>query len=74
LCTFRYKDIIPVLEQAQWKNRYNDAAYLTFKEVFDLRLFHSFIIDVSGNGAKSLQEAEYRRQKLVEFEHHLWSY
>lgn len=74
LCTFRYKDILPYLEKAQWKNRFNDAEYKTMREVFELRLFNSFIINVSGEGISSLQEAEYRRQKLVEFEHHLWSY
>ncbi len=74
LCTFRYKEILPLLENAQWKNRFNDAEYKTLREVFELRLFNSFIINVSGEGISSLQEAEYRRQKLVEFEHHLWSY
>lgn len=74
LCTFRYKDVMEVLEQSQWKNRYNDAEYRTFREVFELRLFHSYIIDVSGLGANSLEEAEKRRRQIVEFEHHLWSY
>ena len=74
LCTFAYTDILETLEKAQWKNRFNDAEYKTMREVFELRLFHSFIIEVSGEGLNSLQVAEYRRQKLVEFEHHLWSY
>lgn len=74
LCTFRYKDVVETLENTQWKNRFNDAEYKTLKEVFDLRLFHSYIIDVSGIGVRDLQEAEIRRQQLIEFEHHLWSY
>lgn len=74
LCTFAYKDILETLENAQWKNRFNDAEYKTLREVFELRLFHSYIINVSGDGVKTLQEAEARRQKLIEFEHHLWSY
>lgn len=74
LCTFAYNDIIETLDNAQWKNRFNDAEYKTMREVFELRLFNSYIINVSGEGLRSLQEAEYRRQKLVEFEHHLWSY
>ncbi|MFK7924870.1 MAG: hypothetical protein AB8H47_23120 [Bacteroidia bacterium] len=74
LCTFAYKEVQETLDQAQWKNRFNDAEYKTMKEVFEMRLFHSFIINVSGVGVQSLPEAEQRRQKLVEFEHHLWSY
>lgn len=74
LCTFRYKDAIPVLEKTQWKNRFNDAEYRTMREIFELRLFHSFIIDVSGVGVRTLEEAEQRRQQMVEFEHYLWSY
>ncbi len=74
LCTFAYDDVIPVLEKTQWKNRFNDAQYRSMREVFEMRLFHSYIIDISGVGIQSLAEAEYRRQQLVEFEHHLWSY
>jgi hypothetical protein len=76
LCTFRYTDpeVRKILDQAQWKNRFNDAQYRTMREVFEMRLFHSFITEVSGVGVTSLPEAEQRRQQLVEFEHYLWSY
>ena len=74
LCTFRYKEIIELLEHSQWKNRFNDAEYRTLREVFELRLFHAFITEVSGVGVSTLDEAEQRRQQIVEFEHHLWSY
>ncbi|WNJ16244.1 hypothetical protein [Pontibacter sp. G13] len=74
LCTFAYKEVLETLDNTQWKNRFNDAEYKTLREVFELRLFHSYIIDVSGEGLRSLPESEYRRQQLVEFEHHLWSY
>jgi len=74
LCTFRYKDVMDALEQTQWKNRFNDAEYRNLREVFEARMFHSYIIDISGQGITSLEEAEYRRHQLVEFEHHLWSY
>lgn len=74
ICNFAYKDIIESLEGTQWKNRFNDAEYKNLREVFELRLFNSIIVDVSGNGVNNLQEAESRRQQLVEFEHHLWSY
>ncbi|MEL6631232.1 MAG: hypothetical protein AAFQ83_07190 [Bacteroidota bacterium] len=74
LCTFRYKEVMEALEKAQWKNRFNDAEYRNMREVFEMRLFHSYIIDISGQGMRTLNEAEYRRQTLIEFEHHLWSY
>lgn len=74
LCIFGYDDVLETLDNCQWKNRFNDAEYKTLREVFELRLFHSFMTDISGEGLRTLQEAEYRRQKMVEFEHHLWSY
>ncbi|GAB4404183.1 MAG: hypothetical protein OHK0039_04230 [Bacteroidia bacterium] len=73
-CTFRYKDVLKTLDQTQWKNRFNDAEYKTMREIFELRLFHSYMIDVSGDLIRALPDAEDRRQKLVEFEHHLWCY
>ncbi len=74
IATFRYDDILETLDQVQWKNRFNDAQYRSMRQVFEMRLFHSYVIDISGVGIQSLAEAEYRRQQLVEFEHHLWSY
>lgn len=74
LCTFKYKEVMETLEASQWKNRFNDAEYRTLREIFELRLFHSFITEVSGVGVNTLDEAEQRRHQIVEFEHHLWSY
>lgn len=74
LCVFAYKDITETLQNVQWKNRFNDAEYKNMKEVFELRLFHSFVTNISGEGMRTLNESEWHRQKLVEFEHHLWSY
>lgn len=72
LASFRYEDVKDALEQVEWVNRFNDAERRSLKEIFELRLFHSYIINVSGNGVLSLDEAERRRQALIEFEHHLW--
>jgi hypothetical protein len=71
---FRYSDILETLEDTQWKNKFNDAEYRNLREIFELRLFNSVIFNVSGRGVKSLEEADFRRNQLVEFEHHLWSY
>ena len=74
LCVFRYADVSETLDEVVWINRHNDAERRSIKEIFDLRLFNSFIINVSGSGVTSLPEAERRRQQLVEYEHHLWNY
>ena len=74
LCVFKYKEVMDALDAAQWKNKFNDARYLSMREIFEKRLFNSFITDLSARRVNSLSEAEDRKQQLVEFEHHLWSY
>ncbi|MCI4670940.1 MAG: hypothetical protein MRZ79_22580 [Bacteroidia bacterium] len=74
LAVFRWGEAKEVLADARWHNRHNDAAHLNLKQAFDMRMFHSYVINVSGKGVKSLWEAEKRRLELVEYEHHLWSY
>jgi hypothetical protein len=71
---FRYSDILETLEDTQWKNKFNDAEYRNMREIFELRLFSSYIINVSGRGVRTLEESDFRRNQLVEFEHHLWCY
>lgn len=71
---FKYSDVLQTLEDTQWKNKYNDAEYRNLREVFELRMFNSVIFNVSGRGVRSLPEADFRRNQLVEFEHNLWSY
>lgn len=76
VCTFKYKDIMEHLEATQWKSKFNDAENRNMREIFELRLFNSYIVNVSNVnfGVQSLDEAEYRKQQIVEFEHNLWSY
>ena len=74
LARFAWKDVKEQLDIAQWKSRYNDAEARSLREAFELRLFHSIMINVGGQPIRSLQEAERRRQEIIEFEHHLWSY
>jgi hypothetical protein len=71
---FRYADVLETLEDTQWKNKFNDAEYRNMREIFEMRLFSSYIINVSGRGVRTLVESDFRRNQLVEFEHHLWSY
>lgn len=74
LACFKFTDVAESLEDVAWNNRFNDAETRNLREVFEMRMFHSYIIDVSGQGVRSLPESEIRRQQLVAFEHHLWSY
>ena len=74
LVCFKYADLLETLEDTQWKNKFNDAEYRNMREIFELRLFNSYIINVSGRGVRTLEEADFRRNQLVEFEHHLWNY
>lgn len=76
VCTFKYKDIMNHLENTQWKSKFNDAENRNMREIFEDRLFNTYIVNVSNInfGVQSLDEAEYRKQQIVEFEHNLWSY
>jgi len=74
MIAFRYEDVQGVLNNTMYKNFWNDADNRTLKEVFELRLFNSFVINVSGREPISLEEAELRRQQMVEFEHNLWEF
>ncbi len=71
---FRYKDVMDVLDDTQWRNRTNDAEDRSVREIIELRRFSSYVTIVSGNVVNSLNEAELRRQQMIEFEHHLWTY
>jgi hypothetical protein len=74
LARFKFSEVRPQLEHTAWKNRFNDAEVRSIAEVLDLRLFHSFLINVGGEPVRTLAEAERRRQEMIEFEHHLWQY
>jgi hypothetical protein len=69
-----YDDAVATLEDTQWRNKYNDAEDRNMREIFELRLFNGVLASVSGRGVRTLEEAEFRRQQNVEFEHNLWSY
>ncbi|MCS6790143.1 MAG: hypothetical protein NZ580_04100 [Bacteroidia bacterium] len=71
---FRYHDVRDVLEDTQWRNRSNDAEDRSMRQIFELRRFSGYVTFVSGEVVRSLQEAETRRQQMIEFEHHLWTY
>ncbi|WNJ21185.1 hypothetical protein [Pontibacter sp. G13] len=74
LARFKWDDVRDQLDNTQWKNRYNDAEVRSVTEVFEMRIFHAYPINIGGEGIRTLQEAEFRRQELVQFEHELWNY
>jgi hypothetical protein len=70
----KFSDVLETLEATQWKNAYNDAEDRNMREIFEERIFNSFVINVSGRGVRTLTDADYQRNKLLDFEHNLWSY
>lgn len=74
LARFKYEDVRDQLDQTMWKNRFNDAEIRTLREVVELRIFNGILINVGGEGVMTLQEADRRKQEMIEFEHHLWNY
>ncbi len=71
---FRYKDVMDALDETQWRNRYNDAEDRSLREIFELRRFSSYVTVVSGDEARTLNQSEFRRQQMIEFEHNLWTF
>ncbi|MCX7764440.1 MAG: hypothetical protein N2253_06075 [Bacteroidia bacterium] len=71
---FRYKDVMDVMDDTQWRNRANDAEDRSMREIIELRRFNGYVTVVSGEESRTLNEAELRRQQMVEFEHHLWTF
>jgi hypothetical protein len=74
LARFKYADVRDQLDQTMWKNRFNDAEIRSLREIFELRIFNGILINVGGEGVMTLQEADRRKQEMIEFEHHLWNY
>lgn len=70
----KFSDVLETLEATQWKNAFNDAEDRNMREVFEERIFNSFVLNVSGHGSRTLNDAEYQRNKMLDFEHNLWSY
>ncbi len=70
----KFSDVLETLEATKWKNAFNDAEDRNMREIFEERIFNSIVLNVSGHGSRTLNDAEFQRNKLVEFEHNLYSY
>lgn len=72
ICAFKYEDIAPLLEQVNWHSPYNDAETRTLREAFDLRLFRSYAIQMSGQAIQTLEESQRKSGQMIQYEHNLW--
>lgn len=71
---FKYSDVLETLEDCQWFNKYNDAEHRNMREIFEDRLFNGYVTNVSGRGVRTLDDAAFRQNQMLDFEHNLWSY
>ncbi len=74
LCFLYDDDLKEILEQTEWKNRFNDAEYRNMNEMLELRFFHGFVFNMMGIEIQNLDEGQLFKDKMIEFEHHLWSF
>lgn len=73
VAVLRFEDVAERLEKTTWNNRFNDAEARNLLEIFSIKLYHAFVIDVSGRGVRSLAESKRRMDALVEWEQYVWS-
>lgn len=79
-----YPDLRPILAKHEAYNPGNDAIRLSWEDIFEARVFSSYIYKVSNvydrvvqeyaTGLDALFESDKIKQELFEFEHDLWSY
>ncbi len=79
-----YPDLRPILAKYESYNTGNDAIRLSWEDLFEARLFSSYITQESNvydrviqeyaTGLDALLESDRIKQQLFEFEHDLWSY
>ncbi|NNC95466.1 MAG: gliding motility protein GldN [Chitinophagales bacterium] len=79
-----YPDLRPILTKFEAYNAGNDAIQLSWEDIFEARLFTSYIFKESNvhdrtiseytTGVEALLESERIKNELFELEHDLWSY
>jgi gliding motility associated protien GldN len=84
LCWFYYPELREVLNREEAFNEGNDAARMTWTDMFDARLFESIITKESNvhdrriqdykSGIDGLVEAEKIKEGIFNFEHDMWEY
>jgi gliding motility associated protien GldN len=84
LCWFYYPEIRKILHSSETFNRQNDAERRSFEDIFEKRMFNSYIfkesnvydrrIDEYKEGIAQLYESERIKEEIVNFEHDMWEY
>ena len=79
-----YPDFRPLLAKHEAFNMYNDATSYTWEDIFEARLFNSYVYKESNvydrriqdytEGVDALYESERIKEKIINFEQDLWSY
>ena len=79
-----YPDLRPILAKYEVFNPNNDAVRLSWEDLFEARMFESYIskesnvhdrnIQEYATGIDGLLESDKIKQKMFEFEHDLWNY
>jgi gliding motility associated protien GldN len=79
-----YPDLRPILAKYEVYNPKNDAVRLSWEDLFETRMFESFIYKESNvydraiieyaTGVDQLLESDRIKQEMFEFEHDLWTY
>jgi gliding motility associated protien GldN len=81
-----FPELREILAISPVANSHNDAASLSYDDVFMKRIFSSYIVKVSNvkdqriedyvktSGVDRLKEAERLKKELLDWEHDLWSY
>ncbi len=90
VASFSYKELIEKVftnnPEAIYYNPYNDKEHKSLADAFELRLFSSYLTKINnptnetitdiygGDPGKGIQASKLEEQRLLEFEHNLWSF
>jgi len=90
VASFSYKELIEKVftnnPEAIWYNPYNDKEHKSLADAFELRLFSSYLTKINnptnetitdiygGDPGTGIQASKLEEQRLLEFEHNLWSF
>ncbi len=79
-----YPDLRNIIIRHEIFNEKNSARYLTFEDIFEMRLFSSYIvkednvydrfIENYSSGIDQVLESERIKQQIFDFEHNLWEF
>jgi len=90
VASFSYKELMEKVftnnPKAIWYNPYNDKEHKSLADAFEMRLFSSYLTKINnpsnetitdtygGDPGRGIQASHLEEEKLLEYEHNLWSY